>query len=318
MLKYLIIQLDDSSISFCHYDNDITKPNLIPLESLKDAIFWSMKENLTLQFLYPNYTIPEEYKKVIAPTFHADIVSYACEDNELRKNADIVVFDQFPSITSFTFNKVQAYAFRITMAEMIANAQLLFSILPKVNRISIVFTDVMLFKKEDEIKYAEFLNSLSNKIIDEYKGGHEIQINLLTDRILLDGMNNCNAGYETITLCPDGNYYVCSAFYSDGDTQFILGHCKNGLDIKNPQLYRLDHAPICKICDAYQCRRCVWLNNKTTHEVNTPSHEQCVIAHLERNASERLLKSIRKIGDFLPEKNISEIDYLDPFDKLTK
>ncbi|MDE5757134.1 MAG: CXXX repeat peptide maturase [Allobaculum sp.] len=277
-----------------------------------------MKENLTLQFLYPNYTIPKEYKKEIAQTFHADIVSYACEDNELRKNADIVVFDQYTSITSFTFNKAQAYVFRTTMAEMIANAQLLFSILPKVNRISIVLTDVMSFKKEDESKYAEFLNSLSNKIVDEYKGAHEIQINLLTDRILLDRMNNCNAGYETITLCPDGNYYVCSAFYSDGDTQFILGHCKNGLDIKNPQLYRLDHAPICKICDAYQCRRCVWLNNKSTHEVNTPSREQCVIAHLERNASERLLKSIREIGDFLPEKNISEIDYLDPFDKLTK
>jgi len=50
-------------------------------------------------------------------------------------------------------------------------------------------------------------------------------------------------------------------------------------------------------------------------EVNTPSHEQCVVAHLERNASQNLLTSIRKHGVFLPEMQIKEIDYLDPFDK---
>lgn len=89
----------------------------------------------------------------------------------------------------------------------------------------------------------------------------------------------------------------------------------NGLDIKNPQLYRLDHAPICRHCDAYQCKRCVWLNRKTTLEVNTPSHEQCVVAHVERNACKELLTAIRKHGEFMPEKEITEIDYIDPFEK---
>ncbi|MCD7721117.1 MAG: hypothetical protein LUI09_02695 [Prevotellaceae bacterium] len=49
-------------------------------------------------------------------------------------------------------------------------------------------------------------------------------------------------------------------------------------------------------------------------EVNTPSHEQCVVAHLERNASRELLANIRKHGAFMPEKEIKKIDYLDPFD----
>ncbi|MEE1222143.1 MAG: CXXX repeat peptide maturase, partial [Bacteroidaceae bacterium] len=74
------------------------------------------------------------------------------------------------------------------------------------------------------------------------------------------------------------------------------------------------HAPICRHCDAYQCRRCVWLNRKTTYEVNTPGHEQCVVAHLERNASRELLNRIRRHGTFLPaNEEIKEIDYLDPF-----
>jgi hypothetical protein len=49
-------------------------------------------------------------------------------------------------------------------------------------------------------------------------------------------------------------------------------------------------------------------------EVNTPSHEQCIVAHSERNAARRLLASIREGADFMPEVEIKEINYLDPFD----
>lgn len=316
MLKYLIVQLDDTSVSFCHYENDRTKANLIPLDTLKEAIFWSMKENLTLQFLYPDYVIPEEYKSEIAKTFHADIVSSTCEDENLRKTADVVVFDSLASIKFFPFNKKQSYVFRLTLSELRDNTQMLYSILPKVDRINIVLRDILSFKDDNKSSYFECLSSLSDKIANEYKDGHSIQINLLTDRMLLDSMNNCNAGDETIALCPDGNFYVCPAFYCDDDVRFNIGNITDGLVVKNPQLYKLDFAPICRICDTYQCRRCIWMNKKSTLEVNTPSREQCVVAHIERNASRKLLKKIREIGTFLPEKEIEHIDYLDPFEKL--
>jgi len=79
-------------------------------------------------------------------------------------------------------------------------------------------------------------------------------------------------------------------------------------------LLRLDHGPICRHCDAYHCRRCVWLNRKTTLEVNTPSHEQCAVAHIEREAARKLLASIRDVGDFMPEVEIKLINYNDPFE----
>lgn len=316
MLKYLIIQLDDASTSFCQYENDRMRSRLIPLETLKEAIFWSMKENLSLQFLYPDYEIPEEYKKAIEPTFHADIVSSTCEDEDLRANADVVVFDSFAGINYYPFIKKQAYAFRTTFAELFDNAALLHSILSKVDRINIILTDQENLSQQNEAKYTEFLNSLANKITEEYKSGHSIQVNILTDRMLLDGMNNCNAGVESISLCPDGNFYICPGFYADGSDGYSVGNLESGLNLRNPQLYELNYAPICRVCDAFQCRRCVWQNRKSTLEVNTPGHEQCVIAHLERNASRNLLEKIRKIGQFLPEKEITKIDYLDPFEKI--
>lgn len=316
MLKYLIIQLDDSSTSFCHYSNYKRKRYLMPLATLKETIVWSMKENLTLQFIYPDYILPEDYKDEIRKTFHADIVSSKCKDEKLRTTADVVTFNSLKNVDSFAFNKEQSYVLRLSFEELFDNCNKLCSLLPMVNRVNIVITDILSLKKGEEKKYDEFLNSLSDKIVEEYKADHTVQINLLTDRIFLDSMNNCNAGYETLSLCPDGKLYVCPAFYSEKDRSFNVGNLKNGLDLKNPQLYRLNHAPICRICDAYQCRRCVWLNKKATLEVNTPSHEQCVASHLERNASRKLLFKIRKIGQFIPDKDIIEINYLDPFDKI--
>ena len=289
----------------------------MPIKILKDAILWSMKENLTIQFLYPDYILPEEYKNEIAKTFHADIVSSTCDDIDLRENADVIVFDSFAGIKSYTFNQNQAYVLRTTFSELFNNVDMLYSILPVLNRLNIVITDINSLKEDTEVEYAKLLDSLTHKVANEYKEDHGIQINILTDRILLDGMNNCNAGDETIALCPDGNFYVCPAFYSALEKSFSVGNITEGLNIKNPQLYKLSHAPICRICDAYQCRRCIWLNRNSTLEVNTPGREQCVVAHLERNASRKLLALIREIGQFLPEKEISEIDYIDPFDVIT-
>lgn len=160
-----------------------------------------------------------------------------------------------------------------------------------------------------------------------YVSGQYPQINILTDRVFVSQMNNCDAGNTNITIAPDGRFYVCPAFYYEKaenefmglggpkESPFSIGDLTNGLDIKNKQLYKIDHAPLCKTCDAFQCKRCVWLNRKMTYEVNTPSHEQCVIAHLERNASRKLLQNLKdKVSIMKDIEQIKEINYLDPFD----
>lgn len=193
---------------------------------------------------------------------------------------------------------------------------------------NVVLTDLEQFTEEDFATYKDTLSSLSETLEQLYEDGKTPQLNLLTDRMMLEQMNNCNAGWENITLAPDGKFYICPAFYHaqpvDGSEISIGEECKKGFSIgnltdgvliQNPELYRLDHAPLCRECDAYQCKRCAWLNRKTTCSVNTPSHEQCVVAHLERNAARELLSNIRKHGDFLPDTpEIKEIDYLDPLE----
>ena len=329
MLQYLIILLDDTSTSFCHYDNNNVKSKLISLEDLKAGIFYAMKENLMIQFVYPDFELPQEYKEVIDTIDHSVIVSSSCEDVTLKDDADVVVIHDCAEVEKIEFNTDISYVLRTTKTNLFNKFPLLKPVLGKVSRLNIVITDVENVKDEDFEIYKDMLSSLSEEIEKLYVEGKSPQLNLLTDRMMLDKMNNCNAGWENITLAPDGKFYVCPAFYhaqqADGsetsisevcEKGYCIGDLKSGLDIKNQQLYRLDHAKLCRNCDAFQCKRCIWLNRKTTCEVNTPSHEQCVVAHLERNASRVLLNNIRKHGTFLPERGeIKEIDYLDPFDK---
>ena len=65
MLKYLIILLNDNAVSYCHYDANIGPDTSISPEILSKAIFWAMKENLSVQFVYSNENLSNELKELI-------------------------------------------------------------------------------------------------------------------------------------------------------------------------------------------------------------------------------------------------------------
>ena len=313
MLQYLVILLDDTSVSFCHYSNTIKERNLIPLDILKKGILWAMKENLMIQFVFPNYVLPEEYLKMIETIDHTKI-----KPLEQSVGADVIVAQSWEDLGKV--RKVRTdipVVLRTSKEDLLVNYEQIIPNLKDIAHLNIVISDVNKFTEADFGRYKVILGKLAKNIKDEYKKGKAVQLNILTDRMMLDKMNNCNAGYESITLAPDGKFYICPAFYLEPDG-YTIGDIQTGLDIKNPQLYRIDHAPICKNCDAYQCRRCIWLNRKTTLEVNTPSHEQCVVSHLERNASQQLLESLRECGNFFEGRTISTINYLDPFNNINE
>lgn len=303
MLQYLNIILDNSAVSFCHYKAG-KRQQLMSIDTLKAGIRFAMMENLMIQFVYPDCPLPKKYNGVIESIDHYNI-------KRIGEDADVCVVDDWD------FSKANAnvpIVIRTIKDDLFRNYQLLSGIITQVNRMNIIILDTDAFCDDDFIVYKQVLEFLSEQVEQVYVKGKFFQLNLLTDRMMLKEMNNCGAGVSNITLAPNGKFYICPGLYYDNESDNI-GDLENGLEIKNKQLYQLDHAPICSHCDAYQCKRCIWLNRKMTLEVNTPSHEQCVLAHLERNASRKLLQNIRKHGTFLPElEEINEINYLDPFD----
>lgn len=305
MLKYLVILLDDRATSYCHYDSRRTSPKLISATDLRDGIIWAMKENLMIQFVYPDAALPKEYCDLIDSVDHIDI-----KPNDIK--AEVSIFNGMDEISSEITESGHPIILRLSKDELFNNIDAV----KEMNNVNIVLTDVDSFSEVDLKAYKKLLGELKGNAIKKIRERTSVHVNILTDRIQLSSMNNCGAGVESVTLAPDGQFYICPAFYFDDECN--VGNPKEGLRIPNQQLYKLEYAPICKKCDAYQCRRCVWLNKKMTLEVNTPSHEQCVLSHLERNASRELLESLKEQGLVKTDLKISEIDYLDPFYTVVK
>ena len=311
MLTHLIILLDDTSVSYCHY-NGANERRLISLEDLKAGIVWAMKENLNVQFVYPDYELPTEYNNLIDTIDHIKI-----KPAELSDDAEVVVLTDWKGKQLEPANGV-TYIVRTSRGELEEYFDSISDLLKSGVRVVVVLTDVEKFTDADIPSYKALLERLADRLIEDCQAGKSAQLSMLTDRIMLNEMNNCNAGVNNVTLAPNGRFYLCPAFYYDNPNDDI-GDLKRGLSIKNQHLLDLNHAPICRSCDAYHCKRCIWLNSRLTLDCNTPSHQQCVISHLERNASRLLQQKLEEKGRRLnPSHKIKEIDYLDPFNIVNK
>lgn len=311
MLTHLIILLDDTSVSYCHY-NEANEQRLISLEDLKSGIVWAMKENLNVQFVYPDYELPSEYNNLIDTIDHIKI-----KPGNQADNAEVVVLTDWKDKQTDVANAV-TYIVRVSRDELNEHSDSIKDLLKKGARVVVVLTDIEAFTDADIPSYKALLENLADGLCEDYQAGISAQLSLLTDRIMLSEMNNCNAGVNNVTLAPNGRFYLCPAFYYDNPNDDV-GDLKRGLAIKNQHLLDLSHAPICRNCDAYHCKRCIWLNGRLTLDYNTPSHQQCVVSHLERNASRLLQQKLEEKGIRLnPSYKITEIDYLDPFDIVNK
>lgn len=309
MLQYLVILLDDTAQAFCHADNPLSERFLMPEETLRRALLFGMKENMMVQFVYPDYELPDGHRRLIESV------------ESVKIGRDIAVYNGVPEKI-----ETSAAVVRLSIEDLIAGAQQIAGLLPQTQNLNICLTDIHNFRDEQAEAYSKALSILNAELLQLFRSGQPHRINILTDRLQLKEMHNCGAGVTNITLAPNGKFYLCPAFYYDERTGLSnrmnhanpsssrsVGDMVNGLQIPNQQLLQLNHAPLCRICDAYHCNRCIWLNNRLTWDNNTPSRQQCVLAHLERNASRDLQQQLKAAGMDGGEE-IKHIDYIDPFD----
>lgn len=318
MLKYLIVPLARNSVSFCHYSEQDSNcgdmsPFVMP-ETLSKIVFWAMKENLSIQFIYPEAPVPDTLQSVIERVDSVKIVPDTASDDKLLSIADIVVSHNL-NLDNKRQGKI--YIVRLRFSELVDSVVNLKKLLQQSIKVNVVLTDVKNFTNDHLAAYRAFLHEMSDFIVDETLKNNSIRFNLITDRMMLSEMNNCNAGFESIAVSHDGIFYPCPAFI--GNKMMECGDVVHGFSNSIQRLFEITNAPICKICDAFHCKRCVWLNQCFTHEVNTPGWQQCVISHLEREAAKNTIEAIRRlVPGYMAEIEIPTIDYIDPYTKIEK
>ena len=319
-LKYINVLVDSGATSFCHYTNDTygaKESELISLSRLKQVADFSRRRNIPCNFILGADPLPHVYRRVIDAIDHLKIVPLSAA--YAYGEALAVINDRdFKKSASLKENALSHCILCLPKKKLAALGEMVASLSGKYQKLNIALQDIPLLTPADLLIYEEELEKVRALMCTEYQKGSAAEINVISDRIILTSMNNCNAGIDHVTFAPNGKFYICPGFYHDnphGD----IGTLQRGIMIKNAELLELERSPICSICDAFQCKRCVYLNKKMTGEINIPSHEQCVLSHIERALSKKLvrelkysMKNIRAIDD------IPDLEYYDPFEKLNK
>lgn len=181
------------------------------------------------------------------------------------------------------------------------------------NRININITGLDRYFNEEE--YKKQMKKISNVLVKEWEDKQTFkEVNLLTDLLFLEKHDNCQAGENTFVLSPLGKIYTCCADFSNVEDHFI-GDIIQGITKEyGARLYKVENSNLCRVCDAYQCKDCIYINRENTREYNVSPSFQCRKSHIEREISLDLKNRLEDCSIISSEKT-SEMKasrYLDP------
>ena len=167
MLQYLVVLLDDSSVSFCDYDVKQKEPSLMPLNILKEAIKFGMKENLMFQFVYPDYEIPSEYSELIEYLDHTKIKPAGYPSG----NADVMVIDSLSARDTELPKGVEALIVKTTIEELPKSIPAVRALMAYVGRVNLVVNQPKKIDSKLQAEYESVLNLLGKEIEESIEKG---------------------------------------------------------------------------------------------------------------------------------------------------
>lgn len=316
---YLLVLLERGAVPFCLYENPYyfssAKPDWIE-PALLDAIVRHAEDTGTaLMVVHGRHRPPRKLRTILERVVHAQIVPFTGHGD--RDGAIVVLeSEEREHFTDLSEDWTRSLILRVERRDLAVCSDMFEALIGRFGRLVLHPRGIEYFDADDLQVYAGELDRIGQKIRRLYEAGRQVEVNVLTDRIMLSEMRNCDAGVSHFTIAPDGGCYVCP-----GDIAFENGPIgrfspDQGLALQPPAHLDLSHAPLCMRCDAFHCKRCVHLNGRLTGEVNVPSRQQCLVAHVEREASRRLVESLATMEPFRRVRRIPELDYTDPLDAM--
>lgn len=312
--KQMYFLLSDDYVSYCQNKNVSTLQNCMDTNmiicGLKYArhnfyapVFVHSKSSFQFDMVkeYDNYRIrhivyADFYKEAAILrdcllVFDKENIDTPVSDlKECQLNIEADDISMLAKLTSKLFAKASSVKINVMNVDSHFNLQ------EYKNQLTLIMEEIFeLEKAEGIIRTIDLFETIYNEEIKEHVEYH-----------------NCKAGDKTFILAPNGKYYICSGYYSNSPER-SCGDISTGIGkIKNQHLFTHSYQPICKECEAYQCKNCVYLNENSTKEVNVSPSFNCQKSYIERSVANVFLK--RKY----PHINLREISGKDPVEKLVR
>jgi len=220
-----------------------------------------------INYLFGVDPLPDKYHNLIARSQHVKILPVQSADQFSDEEVITVINEnELEFAKTLENNFTRNIILRFPKSKLPELSEYIELLIHKCRRLNLSLLGINNYNNNDLEEYKKQLAIIYDLIEDSYLSGHSVELSFVSDRLMLTGMNNCNAGLTHLTVSSTGKFYLCPGFYYDDVNNFV-GDLNSGINIKNQHLLDLEHAPICRICDAYHCKRCIYLNQKTTLEL---------------------------------------------------
>lgn len=192
--------LDSTAPSFCYYKRG-TKQEKISFENLKKAIEYCQENHFFITVIYPEDELEDEIQQLLEDLPHIKILPIS--QIRLLEEGDLLVvdykqekelFDKIPE------NNYLNLILRMEMAEICNIENIYYNHHHKFCRLSIILTDIHHADENALNQYRLNLKRIKDYIYKDLDFDSELQISILTDRITLSEMNNCNAALYILQL----------------------------------------------------------------------------------------------------------------------
>lgn len=312
--KKLYFLLSDDYVSYCTYDNKNGFTRRMDKDSVLKGLKFARYNFYKPVFVHSNSKFDFENSKDYEgyDILHIIPARYVGEGKKQGLKRIIPVYNKENlSWDNFGFDNV---ILNIAETEINSLYDCVKSLLPKVSRINLNITDIS--KNFDEKMYAAQMKRLKELVMDMVKKqGIFKEISLLTDILFINSHDNCMAGDKTFVLSPEENIYTCCGVYSN-ESENNIGNIEEGITVDYDfRLYKTKNSNICRLCDAYQCRDCIYVNKLYTKEVNVSPSFQCRKSYIERSVSSALLNDLKDLSvfhNYINGKEIKDLGFLDP------
>lgn len=312
--QHILVMLERGAVPFCSFENPLfhsrTDPEWIDAAFL--AAFLRRMQDIAPTFVLGKSKPPPALAELIAP--HAKIVPLALAS---AYPDAIVVISEMDAIETLPDDTERNLILRVAHPRGLSAR--IEALIGKFRRLGIHFTAIPQLTEADLAEYEDELELIAKRLARRYRDCETMEINILSDRMMLNRMRNCGAGVDHLALAPDGKLYLCPAFYCEGEGHAVgMFDPEKGFAAEPVRAAELARAPLCSRCDAFHCKRCIFLNARTTQEMNVPSWQQCRMAHAEREAARKLLNSLCDLEPFARMPRIPELNHRDPLERLDR
>lgn len=303
-LKYIYFITSDDAPVFCNYEKKYLGTDKMTHELYTKGLDFCM-ENEVLPIFLGEYSIELDPKKKIFFEIK--------EKGEFLNPARGITVTKEPmqEVSTPVVNYIICKKDILNLTENMRKFYL-----ASVKRVNIFLADIESWEEEDFTQYKRSLDDLVEFYFELIRTGKlSFQINVLNDRLMLldRETRDCAAGINSVSLAPNGKFYVCPGFYFT-NPDWSIGTIETGIDEAEKERYYRERSPMCNCCKADACHRCLLNAKIATGEINVPSSNQCRIGYIQANAQKKLYdRLIEEDGDkyMFSAYDLPKLDYVD-------